>query len=127
MGGDKISDEDLLEVGVEIVGRTESGSRMLRIGDESPEGYVKLIKEKLNEGFWNEIVGPEEILFIFRFSDGSVEEYKLTLDNEKHIAELCSQFNGDSLEKTSNVYEYISGNDFYKKIMTNNYSELIDR
>ena len=127
MGGDKISDEDLLEVGVEIVGRTESGSRMLRIGDESPEGYVQLIKEKLNEGFWNEIVGPEEILFIFRFSDGSVEEYKLTLDNEKHIAELCSQFNGDSLEKTSNVYEYISGNDFYKKIMTNNYSELIDR
>ena len=127
MGGENITDDNLASLGVETVGKTESDSRKLKIPKESLEKYIELAKTKLTKGFWNEIVGPEEILFIFRFKDGHIEEYILSLENEAQISKLCTQFNNDPPEKTANVYKYITNNDFYHDFMLEHYANMINR
>lgn len=127
MGAPNISDKELVESGVEIKGTTDSGSRMLLFSDSSLATYAALIKEKMDNGFWNEIVGEKEILFIFKFNDGAIKEYKLTVANEKEIDELCSTFNNEPPGKTHNVYLYISENDYYHDFMLEHYGELIAR
>ena len=67
MGADKIQDKELEDLNIEIVERTESKSRKLKIPQENLSAYIDLIKNKLDEGFWNEIIGAREIIFIFRF------------------------------------------------------------
>jgi hypothetical protein len=127
MGAEDITDNELENLGVEIVDRTDSESRKLRIPEAALTGYVDLIKAKLTKGFWNEIVGPEKILFIFRFKDGHTEEYALSPENEQELDKLCAEFNDEPAEKTANVYKYISDNDFYHDFMMEHYAELINR
>lgn len=104
MGAENISDTDLEQVGVKVVGKTDSGSRKMEIPKDSLAGYIALIKTKLTNGFWNEIVGSKKILFIFRFKDGHVEEYTLSSENEQQVNKLCAEFNDELPEKTANVY-----------------------
>jgi len=127
MGADKIKDKELDDLGVEIKEHKESGSRALIFSEKSLPQYIGLIQGKLNNGFWNEVVSKEKILFIFKFKDGLIKEIELTQETEKEISKLCSELNGDPLEKTSNVYKYISGNDFYHDFMMENYKEMTER
>ena len=124
MEGEAIIDSELMDLGIEIGGKSDSGSRMLKIPEESLAGYIALVKERLTKGFWNEIIGPKQILFIFKFEDGHIEEYVLSPENEQHIAKLCSEFNGEPPEKTANVYRYISDNDFYHEYMLEHYADM---
>lgn len=71
MGADQIQDKTLDDLNIEIVGKTESGSRKLKLPQESLAKYLELVKDNLTEGFWNEVVGTEEIIFVFKFKDGS--------------------------------------------------------
>ena len=89
--------------------------------------YVQLIKQKLTNGFWNEVVGDTNILFIFKHKDGSIKEYELSLENEETVSKLCATFAGEKLENTANVYKYISGNKFYHDFMIEHYSDMINR
>lgn len=127
MGAERVEDKDLTDLGIVIEEKMTDGDRILKISQDKLPQYVGLIKAKLDNGFWNEIVGEKEVFFIFKLKDGSIKEYTLSLENEKEIAELCSRFNGDSLEKTRNVYKYISGNKFYRDFMTEHYADLINR
>ncbi len=121
IGDGAISDDDLTAVGAEIL-----EDRKLRIPSGSIEDYLELIKEKLEPGFWNEVVG-EKIVFVFKFKTGEVKEFSLAPENEKEISHLCSEFNGDSLEKTSNVYRYLSENSFYHDLMIEYYGDIVNR
>ena len=125
MGADKIQDKELQNINIEIVGKSESGSRKLKIPADNLSDYIKLIKTKLTNGFWNEIVGSDNLVFVFKFKDGSIKEYILDSSNEDLISKLCSEFNGDPLDKTANVYRYVSENDFYRDFMLEHYSNLI--
>lgn len=127
MGAKSITDPDLRNLNINIEGETPHGSRKLKIPAENVNGYIELVKEKLGNGFWNEIIGTKEIIFIFRFPDGSTKEYKLSLKNEAEIQKLCAEFNNEAPEKTANVYKYLSENDFYREFMTEHFSELINR
>lgn len=127
MGADKIQDKELEDLNIEIAGRTESRSRKLKIPQEHLPDYIDLVKTKLTEGFWNEIVGSREIIFIFKFKDGSVKEFRLSPENESEIDKLCAEFNNEPPDKTANVYKYISENDFYHDFMLEHYSNLINR
>jgi len=127
MGAEEITDDELTSLGAEIVGKTDSGSRKLKIPEQSLAQYVNLVKTKLTKGFWNEIVGPKEILFAFRFKDEHTEEYILSAENEAQIAKLCTEFNNDTLEKTANVHKYISDNNFYHDFMLEHYADMIKR
>ncbi len=126
MGADQITDEDLTGLGI-VIAERGGHSRMLKISEEAIFGYIDLIKSKLTNGFWNEIIGASEILFIFKFKDGSVKEYVLSTDNEREIDKLCAEFNNEPPGKTGNVYKYISENNFYHDFMAEHYAELISR
>lgn len=127
MGATNIQDKVLQDLGIEILNKSASGSRKLKIPKTSVINYLSLIKDKLPKGFWNETIGSKNIKFIFKFKDGLVKEYTLSPDNENEIGNLCSKFNGDSPDKTTNVYKYISDNDFYRDFMIKYYSNLINR
>lgn len=127
MGGDGISDDELEMFGVRIIQKNPSGNRALEIPEEALPQYVGLIKAKLVPGFWNEIVGEKEILFIFKFKDGSIKDQVLSPENEGENDELCAEFNNEPPGKTHNVYKYISENKFYHDFMLEHYADLINR
>ena len=127
MGAENITDNDIAVLGVEIVETKEDGDKTLKIPTEKLPWYIELIKTKLDNGFWNEIVGDKEIIFIFKFKDGSIKEYKLSTENEAEISKLCSEFANAPQDKTANVYKYISANKFYHDFMMEHYKEMIAR
>lgn len=127
MGVKNISDKEPTDLGVEIIETKESGSRKLKIPELALNPYIDLVKKSLNLGFWNEILGETEIIFIFKFKDGSIRELKLTERTNDEIAKLCTEFNNDPLEKTHNVYKYISENDFYTDFMKQHYNDYVER
>jgi hypothetical protein len=127
MGAAEIQDKELSDIGIKILGKSQSGSRKLKLSTDHLSQYINLVKTKLTNGFWNEVVGSDDIVFVFKFKDGKVRELTLKPSNEKVISELCSKFNGDPLDKTTNVYKYVSENDFYRDFMLEHYSNLINR
>jgi hypothetical protein len=126
MGADDIQDKDLENVGILIKSRTNSGSRKLEILKNYIPEYITLIVSKLNSGFWNEIVADDKIIFIFKHDDGSVKEYELTPENEREIALLCEEFNDEPSGKTTNVYKYLSENDYYHDYMMKYYADMVN-
>ena len=127
MGADQIEDKDLVDLDISIEETKSDGDRCLKISVDKLPQYIQLIKGKLNNGFWNEIVGEQEVIFIFKLKDGSIKEYRLSHENEQEIDKLCAEFNNEPSEKTANVYKYISDNNFYHDFMMEYYAELIDR
>lgn len=127
MGADEISDQDLIDLGIETVETTSSGDKKLKIPIASIEDYSKLIRTKMTPGFWNEFIGQSEIRFIFRLKTGEIKEYILSPDNELEIDKLCAEFNNETLETTVNVYKWLSNNSFYHDFMFEHYRDLIER
>ncbi len=127
MGADKILDQDLVNLGIEIVEKTDSGSRKLKIPSDKIEGYKDLIREKMTPGFWNEFLDENNVHFIFKFKNGEVREYILSPENEQEIDKICAELNNEPPDKTANVYKYISDNDFYHDFMIEHYKEMIER
>ena len=127
MGADKISDQDLVNLGIETVEKTDSGSRKLKIPSDKIEGYKNLIREKITPGFWNEFLDENNVHFIFKFKNGEIREYVLSPENEQEIDKICAELNNEPPDKTANVYKYISDNDFYHDFMMEHYKEMIER
>ena len=117
MGADTITDDDLTDVGVKILRRHGTAARELLVPAPSLASYKSLVRERLNSGFWNEIVGSQQILFIFKLADGTVVELSLAESTAPQIAQLCSSLNGDALEKTSDVLGYLSENSLYRDLI----------
>lgn len=127
MGADNIEDKELTDLDINIEEKKEDGDRTLKIPEDKLNRYIELMKVKLNNGFWNEIVGEKKIIFIFKLKDGSIREYRLSLENEQEIDKLCAELNNELPEKTANVYKYISDNKFYHDFMMEHYADLINR
>lgn len=127
MGAKTVQDSELEHRGIRIKGKSESGSLMLEIPSASLGSYIELVKKKLEEGFWNEIVGEKEILFIFKFKGAEIQEFKLSPENEAEVGKLCMEFNHEPPGKTDIVYKYLSENSFYHDFMMKHYGDLINR
>ncbi len=127
MGASDITDKDLVDLGVVIEEKKDDGDRTLKIPNEFLPLYMELIKSKMTKGFWNEIVGEKEIIFVFKFTNGVIKEFKLSPENEQEIDNLCAVFNNESAHEQANVYKYISNNKFYHDFMTKHYSDMINR
>ncbi|OGY09893.1 MAG: hypothetical protein A2700_00775 [Candidatus Blackburnbacteria bacterium RIFCSPHIGHO2_01_FULL_44_64] len=127
MGAEEITDTELKDLNIEIVGKTETGSRKIKIPTEKLPQYLELIKAKLTEGFWNEVVGEKKIIFVFKFKDGSIKELVLSPETEAEIAKLCSELNDEKPEDTANVYKYLSEDDFYHDFVLEHYQDMINR
>jgi hypothetical protein len=127
MGAEDIEDNELTDLGIEIISTKESGSRELNIPDSKLTEYAELIERKLTVGFWNEIIGAEKITFIFKFKDGQIKECILDENNEAEIDKLCAEFNDEKPVDVPNVYKYLAENEFYHNFMVEHYSALINR
>ena len=126
MGADQITDIELADLGITVAGK-DGDSRMLKVPEKAVPEYVEIIRAKLTNGFWNEIIGANEILFIFKLSKGTIKEYILSPANEREIDKLCAELNNEPPGKTGNVYKYISENGFYHDFMLEHYADLISR
>jgi len=115
MGASQITDKELLDLDIQIKPCDDQEDRKLIIPATSIEDYKNLIRNKLDSGFWNDFVGEDLIYFIFKMPDGEIKEFIYDEDDRLKIAELCSQLNHDPIEKTSDLLNYLAGNDFYKK------------
>jgi hypothetical protein len=115
MGADDIADAELTTLGIEILRGGGSAFRSILIPEESLPAYKALVRQKLTPGFWNDIVGRQEILFIFKLADGTVAELPLSDATRPEIARLCSSLNKDPIEKTSDMPRYLAGNPFYRE------------
>lgn len=127
MGASGVQDSDLEALDIEIVEKDSDGDRKLKIPVVNLPAYLGLIKSGLNPGFWNEVIGAEEIVFVFKFKDGTTKEYKLSLKAEGEIDKLCAEFNNEPPDKTANVYKYLSENKFYHDFMMEHYKDMIER
>lgn len=127
MGAEKIEDKELEDLSIKIENKDSDGDRSIKIPSEKLSQYIELIKNKLTKGFWNEIIGAKEIVFIFKFKDDSIKEYRLSPENEQEIDKLCAELNNEPPDKTANVYKYISDNKFYHDFMIEHYSDMINR
>ena len=78
MGAHKIENKDLTDLDISIEKTIADGDRTLKIPEEKISQYIELIKAKLDSGFWNEVIGTKEIIFIFKFNGGSIKEYRLS-------------------------------------------------
>ena len=117
MGADAIADDELAALGVRIEAGASTAFRQLLIPKNRLPRYMSLIRQKLTPGFWNDIVGRQEIIFIFKLVDGSIREFTLSEANRSEIARLCSSLNNDPIEKTSDVARYLGGNSFYRELI----------
>jgi hypothetical protein len=117
MGAPRISDQELEGLGIDVVQRLGPGSRGLLVPRDAVQGYKDLIREKLNPGFWSDIVGRQEISFLFKLADGRMKEFTYSPRNREEIARLCSKLNDDPIEKTSDPLRYMAGNPFYRDLM----------
>lgn len=127
MGGKEIKDEELVDLGVSIEEKSSSGNRVIKIPNEKLMEYRELIKTKLEAGFWNDVIGEKEIIFIFKFKDGSIREYELSLQNEQEVDDLCAEFTNEPKTVGANVFKMLSDNKFYHDFMLKYYSDMINR
>src|SRR3989338_444379 len=95
MGAEKIDDNDLTGLGIIIEEKRASGNRTLKIPSDKLTQYIELIKNKLDNGFWNEVIGEKEIVFIFKLKNGPTKEYSLSPENEQEIDKLCAELNNE--------------------------------
>ena len=116
MGGGKVSDEELEKIGVKILEKTKDGDRKLEIPIAKLEEYKKLIKEKLDNGFWNEIVG-EEILFIFKDKEGNIKEIILSKETTEEIEKLGAEYNDEPYLGETSTWKWVAENDTYTDLI----------
>ena len=74
MGAEDITDDEITSLSISIEGKNQNSDRSLKIPKEKLLQYIELVKAKLSKGFWNEIIGVKEILFIFKIEDGYIKE-----------------------------------------------------
>ena len=117
MGADAIADHELTSLGVKILKGGGSAFRGLLIPEGSLSAYKALVREKITPGYWNDILGRQEILFIFKLADGTIRELTLSGATRSEIAHLCSSLNKDPIEKTSDMPKYLAGNPFYRELI----------
>ncbi len=115
MAAPDISDEELSRLGIEILETHGSGIRGLRIPGSGLPEYKALIRERMKLGFWNEMVGRDEIIFLFKLSEGTLKELHYSEKTRDKIAHLCTDLNKDPIERTSDMPNYLAGNPFYRE------------
>ncbi|MFH1967364.1 MAG: class I tRNA ligase family protein [Patescibacteria group bacterium] len=115
MGVDSVTDQELTKLGISFALEGKK-ARKLTIPASKYHQYQQLIREKLTAGFWNEVIG-DEIWFCFKDKTGQVTELVLDASNWNQVAELCHQYNSDSIEKTQNLWLYLASNSWYTDLM----------
>ncbi len=114
MGGEDITDKELIDLNINIVEKTKEGYRKLEIPMQYLDKFEKLVENKMTPGYWNEYIS-DKIIFIFKDKNGNIERIELKDDTEQKIDKLAAEYNGQPLregEETS-VWSWLAENDWY--------------
>ncbi|MDO8660495.1 MAG: class I tRNA ligase family protein, partial [Candidatus Woesearchaeota archaeon] len=111
MGASQISDEALKNLNITVVEKKDE-DRLILIPEAKVNDYLALIEKKIDNGFWNEVVG-NSIIFVFKFKDGNTKKFILDDKNSEEITKLCSEFNNEPYEKIKDLSSYLLSNTFY--------------
>ncbi len=125
MGAPTLSEGELENAGVGILERYGENLLGLLVPHGSIPAYRELVREHLRPGFWNDLVSADEILFIFKLRDGMLKEFVLSDENRQQIAQLCSELNGDPIERTSDLPSYFAANPFYRDVMVAHHGAVL--
>lgn len=117
MGAPTVSDEDLTALGITVVETKADGCRCLVIPESVLPAYRQLLRDRLESGYWNEIVGRSRIVFFYQLADGPFTEHTYSEATRGEIAHLCSELNDDPIEWTSDMPRYLASNPFYTELM----------
>jgi len=117
MGAEKISDDDLIDLGIKIIEKKKDGDRKIEIPEENLSKYEKLIESKLTKGFWNEYIA-DNIVFMFKHKNNTFEKIILSKETKERIDKLAAKFIGEEWKK-SNPLTWLAENSFYTDIITN--------
>ena len=117
MGAEAIADAELAHLGIDILQGAGSPFRGLLIPESSLPAYRAIVRQKITPGFWNDIVGRQDVRFIFKLADDTIRELTLSEATRSEIGQLCSSLNKDPVEKTSDMPRYLSGNPFYREVI----------
>ncbi|MAZ67707.1 hypothetical protein CL652_02985 [bacterium] len=116
MGEKNISEKDINAVGGEIVEATKNGFLCVRFPKSSAKAFEELIVEKMEPGFWNEYLTDDEVVFIFKHKDSSVERLVLSEETDAAIVELGNKFNDDEPTDES-AWAWLANNSWYAPIV----------
>ncbi len=116
MGAERILDKELEKLDIKIKKKGED--RLLLIPDNKLKEYLSLVENKLDNGFWNEVVG-ERILFVFKLKNGKVKRIEFGKSSQSEITKLCSEFANEKPENTADILGYLSKNPFYSDYILN--------
>jgi leucyl-tRNA synthetase len=124
MGGGKITDQDMNNLGIKIAEVAADGDRKIIIPESKLADYEKLISEKLDENFWNEYVGKETV-FIFKHNGGEIERIVLSDATSERIDKLAMQFTGESFSESP--WLMLAKNKWYADVIIHpEYGQLIN-
>ena len=79
--------------------------------DDKINYFEEYILKHLKPGFWNEYLG-KNIVFIFRFEDGSIKKYILNESNHDEILGHCRKFANCEFES---INKMLKDTEFYAK------------
>ncbi len=113
-----VSEEDMINLGVEIVEKTDNGFFKILIPQEKIDSYASFIRERMNPHFWNEFSTPKGFHFIFKHKNGKIEELDLNADTNDLIDRYGMTFNDKLVQSPAqNVYSWLAENSFYKDLL----------
>ena len=125
MGSKNIDNKELEKMDIEIIGENEDKNRKIKIPKNQLTNYEELITDKMTPGFWNEYIG-DNIVFLFKHKDNSIERLILDSQTESHINKLAAEFCEEPLGDKS-VWELLIDNSFYTdKVIHTDYGVLIN-
>ncbi len=105
MGTKNISSSDLEKLGITII-ETKGNIYKIEIPQGNIEQYFKLLEEKLENGYWNEVLGPD-IQMLFKYKDGKIKKFVLTPQTANEIYPMMYEFNNQPIPESKNQYQDI--------------------
>ncbi len=106
MGAKNIKASDLEKLKVEIIQKVSEDTYKIKIPFDAVDNYLELVEQKMENGFWNEILGPE-IKMIFKHKNGKIEKFVLNEKNAGEIYSMMLEFNNQPSKQVQNPYQEI--------------------
>ncbi len=104
--------ERLKEYGFEI--ERDGSNYMIAFPEEQAGRWEQFAGERLEEGYWNEYLAGDRVVFLFHLPEGIRRYEVLEYENDEVLA-LCEKLCGCQF---GSIYNMLSGNHFYRDKLT---------
>lgn len=86
---------------------------MVTFADEKANIWEEFICEHLQEGYWNEYINGDKVVFLFHLDSG-IKRYEVENFENDEVLALCEKICDSRFESIKSM---LAGNKFYKKIL----------